>query len=790
MISSILIVSMISFVSAITAEQNLTVYIVNETIISNESNFPLSCIFETDTITLNASIKFGEPYKDVRVSIKTGENWTNHSIYNSTPTDFYIIFNSSYFTGEQTVYYQFFAKDIYNFTYNGSINSFYVIKRTELIVNPTSPDGLNGWYVTEPLFTLIKDSNLTGTVYYEWDSTGPLIYLGSFGLEDIPNIPPNDSAGTLKLKWWANLSGCEEELQNQTFYVDLKDPLFKYLIPEPDSTVYNTFKPLISAYIDDVYESNSGINKTSIIMKLDSSPVSPVKTEVGELDINLSYVPTINLSLGEHEVYIYAEDYAGRNSSILWKFYISETPAFTLKVHSPQNIIYNTRRIQFNLTTTEDVEKMEYINWNDNRPRERRLCRDCDEYFNKKTFRDGQQNLTFIAEDSYGVIRKIDRIFFIDSINPRIYNTEPRRGFANGTFTVEYKEDNPKELWLIYGNGTDNRSGGVNLSECIEERNRMKCGITVDLTEFDEQEIIYWFNMTDIADNYDESRERKVKVDFSSPRINNITKTTNRRRVNFIINVTEPNLDEIVYTDNGDREKRLCSRLENDMCDSTKTFGEGEHNVIIIARDDAGNEAEENISFFIDSKKPRIYKTEPGRGFVSGSFLVEFKEENPSEVWLTYGNETDKKSKEVNLSECWDNRDRKICDEWVNLSDFDEQEITYWFNITDIVGNYDESRERNILVDFSMPRINYFNFTDNRRRITFRFNITEPNFDEINYLDNSLGDRARWRLLCSRLKDGYCDKIRSFSGGSHNLTIEVLDKAGNRETIEEVVFEI
>jgi hypothetical protein len=757
--------------------------------ITNESNTPDTCIFETNTIILNAKIKFGELYNGAWVSIKTGENWTNYTVHNNTPTDFYFVINSSMLVGEQTVHYQFYAQDNYNFTYNGSVKSFYVIKRTELIISPSVPDGMNGWYVTEPTFTLIKDSNLTGPTYYEWDSTGPDIYSEPFGLEGIPNIPPNDSAGTLKLKWWSNLSGCVEELQNQTFYVDLKDPEFKHLTPQPDTTIYNTLKPLISAYIDDVYESNSGINKTSIIMKLDNMTIVPALTEVGELDINTSYHPSVNLTLDEHHVFIYAEDNAGRNSSTSWRFYVSETPAFTFRVHSPENTIYNTRRIIFNMTTTEEVETMKYTDWNDNRPRERRLCRDCEEYYNRKSFRDGHQNLTFIATDYFGVVRRISRNFFIDSRDPRLYTPEPRRGFANGTFTVKFREENPKELFLNYGNGTDNRSAEVNLTACIEERNRRECEITVNLEEFDEQEIIYWFNMTDIAENYDESRKTDLKVDYTNPKINNVTWTTDRRRVTFYINITEPNFDEVVYTENG-RERRMCSRLDEGICEDRKTFGDGDHNITIIVRDEAGNENSTKASFFIDSRKPRIYDTEPGRGFATGSFKAEFREENPEELWLIYGNETDKKSKELNLSRCWQDRTRTICEEFVNLTEFDEQEITYWFNITDIVGNYDESRETEIFVDFTKPILNYFNFTTNRRRVTFRFNVTEPNFDEINYYDHTDGDRAKWRLLCSRLRNGYCDKIKTFRKGSHNLSIEIVDKAGNRIQIDDVIFSV
>jgi hypothetical protein len=40
------------------------------------------------------------------------------------------------------------------------------------------------------------------------------------------------------------------------------------------------------------------------------------------------------------------------------------------------------------------------------------------------------------------------------------------------------------------------------------------------------------------------------------------------------------------------------------------------------------------------------------------------------------------------------------------------------------------------------------------------------------------------------LRDGICEKRKSFRRGEHNITIEVLDDAGNRATQEEILFQI
>ena len=76
------------------------------------------------------------------------------------------------------------------------------------------------------------------------------------------------------------------------------------------------------------------------------------------------------------------------------------------------------------------------------------------------------------------------------------------------------------------------------------------------------------------------------------------------------------------------------------------------------------------------------------------------------------------------------------------------------------------------------------------RYVYFSFNVSEVNFDEINYIDWEAGDRAKWRRLCSRLKDGVCEKKKSFRRGNHSLSIEILDDAGNRKVVEGIEFEV
>lgn len=46
-------------------------------------------------------------------------------------------------------------------------------------------------------------------------------------------------------------------------------------------------------------------------------------------------------------------------------------------------------------------------------------------------------------------------------------------------------------------------------------------------------------------------------------------------------------------------EKRLCSKLKNNICKTKKSFSSGAHDLTIIIKEKAGNKIEETISFVI-----------------------------------------------------------------------------------------------------------------------------------------------------------------------------------------------
>ncbi|MCK5149368.1 hypothetical protein KAJ87_00385 [Candidatus Pacearchaeota archaeon] len=233
--------------------------------------------------------------------------------------------------------------------------------------------------------------------------------------------------------------------------------------------------------------------------------------------------------------------------------------------------------------------------------------------------------------------------------------------------------------------------------------------------------------------------------------------------------------------------KSLCTNKLTEDCDKKITLKEGLNNISLKATDRANNDGFYNVSFFIDSKKPKIYKTYPKRGFADGNFEVQFKEENPESLILYYGSD----EYELNIEEnCYEKRGKYYCDTNVDLDSYDGQEIEYYFVLEDIAGNMAESKHYSLDVDTTFPVINNpDSFYDVKGRyVYFKINITEKNFDEVFYVDNN-DPRLREKKLCSRLKEGICEKRKRFKRGDYDLTIYVLDEAGH-STGEGISFEI
>lgn len=275
-----------------------------------------------------------------------------------------------------------------------------------------------------------------------------------------------------------------------------------------------------------------------------------------------------------------------------------------INIISPKNIFYSEDRIPFKIETESIVDEISFIDWNDRRPKDKILCRECDSFGIDKrkliSFDEGLHNISIKAQINESLTEEKSIQFLVDSTIPKITKLEPRRGLSNGIFKIEFREENPKDLKLFYVNGNKNVS--IDVDKCIVDEDEYTCEMEINLSNYYKQEINYWLEIKDIADNRATSRINKIKIDTTSPFVNVFNYSINKRKVKFYFNVTEENFDEIMYIDTMDRrprDKNLCSNLKKGICESSESFKSGAHNLTIKILDKAGNSKEISVLFTI-----------------------------------------------------------------------------------------------------------------------------------------------------------------------------------------------
>ena len=473
------------------------------------------------------------------------------------------------------------------------------------------------------------------------------------------------------------------------------------------------------------------------------------------------------------------------NSTAGGNISIDVTPP-ELTINSPlDGGLFTSRNVLIDLTSNEQVD-VHYQKASDP-GRWTKVCSDCAAYSRERSFDEGLNEVTFRAVDRANNEAFYTISFNVDSKAPKLGSLQPESGFASGTFQINFDEENPDELILYYGNYQIGfRDHALNIgTECTPTSGDTECETVVDLSDYEGQQIEAYAILTDIVGNIDESSRSQLDVDNALPIINSIDYTVDGKKVNFVVNITEPFLKEVTYIDNSEsnpKEKKLCSTILDGICEKKVTFNtDGSHEVVITVRDEADNAATQTVTFFTDSKAPKIKDIQPDKGFASGLFEVEFEEENPEAVTLEYGNdETDSRVEAVSLSQdCTQNGNKYYCAKNIDLSDYDGQEIEYNFQVYDKAGQMDEDGKENLAVDISFPIINSVDYTVDGKNVYFSIDVDEPFLDEITYID-PLDANPKEKKLCSKLVNGLCEKKVSFkTDGEHDVTITARDEAGH-----------
>jgi len=266
-----------------------------------------------------------------------------------------------------------------------------------------------------------------------------------------------------------------------------------------------------------------------------------------------------------------------------------------------------------------------------------------------------------------------------------------------------------------------------------------------------------------------------------------LNKTYESRRVRF--NLTLDNFADYLGFINLNDKRPSWKTLCRDCYDygytnkKLKSLNEGWNNLILRVIDDYGQRREERISLFIDSKKPIIHKTIPKQNkYTNGNdFYIKYSEDNMVNVsvLIWFNN-----SVEIFETGCQESGRKQECYFNLDLSVYEGKEIEYQIEIWDVIRNV-LSRKTRIKVDVVNPVVNSFEKEVNKRKVKFKFNISENNFDEISYSYEDYRGRLKGGKLCTRLIDGICEKKKSFRSGVYNMTFVVLDKARNKAEFEE-----
>jgi len=269
-----------------------------------------------------------------------------------------------------------------------------------------------------------------------------------------------------------------------------------------------------------------------------------------------------------------------------------------ITVYSPvNNMVYNSRMVPINITMSENAT-FRYAKYSDNGNPFITLCRDCTNYgfdnLKKKPFTEGPHKIRIVAVFEDGEIDGfVDLV--IDSRNPRIKSTFPKKGFSNGFFKIKFEEVNLDGVFFNHGNDEVGfRVEELNIKDdCFFKKNDYICEVNVPLEDYNNHEIKYWFEVKDISGKSSVSKITNIKVDNLKPMVD-FNFDVEGNRVRFKFDVEEPNFNKVEYLySNGwwpwPWWKKICSRLDDGHCEMVKGFKKGTHEIDFKISDKAGN---------------------------------------------------------------------------------------------------------------------------------------------------------------------------------------------------------
>jgi len=390
----------------------------------------------------------------------------------------------------------------------------------------------------------------------------------------------------------SNSAGCDSNLSDVYFSVDVSAPTLKDPLPQDGEFTNNSLAEVSLFYGD---RNLVGANLSSIKMILDGVDVSP---NLNITSSRIIYRTAVAYAEGNHNVYVEVEDLIGNKANFSWDFTVdSILPAFD--IISPESKLYYVKNIPVIVQVNDSVAKSILMS-RDGR-KFTTLCTDCNNISKIYPFsyfpRNQNDNRTLIIRviDYAGNLKESSINFDVDIKKPRIFSTLPRRGATTngGDFYIKISEENLDSVSLnIVSDITPEESFPV--ANCTIGDRYIECWKSIDLSDYNGDEISYYFNVSD-GYNMVSSKLTRVKVDTTNPELDinlPIANSTSTRAVIFNLTMGEKVLLE--YKDNSvlnSKWKTVCTNCDEYGLNRKRTisFANGAHNIEIRATDAAGN---------------------------------------------------------------------------------------------------------------------------------------------------------------------------------------------------------
>lgn len=735
---------------------NVTLDSTSPTITAESKSPPVS--FENQSIILNATITDANGLKGVVISINHSGVFQNYSVIGNDSLFSFTLGGANISSGE-AIAWKYYARDRANNVAEGTLQVSPTVNSTGITLVPLAPDGSNGWYVTEPSVVLTPDSGRTA--YYRFNGGPLLTYTGPFNVSGVPG-------GIRVLTYLSNdtVFNIPEPERTQTIKVDITNPKAYNFFPVNGSVTFNTTTK-ISASLTETYGSNSGINVSLLILKVNGAAVTP--TNVTQSSV-VYYPPA--LPEGENQVRIEnLVDLAGNlEPYINWSFTIDNTNVSAI-LFSPLNKTYNTTNVPVIIQVNQPV-KAEY---SDNGNSFSTISSSTSLLNTTRSFSEGDHYVVFrLTSLSNGASNALEANFSVDNKAPSISAVLPAggshvRGLVN--FSIKYTEKFLSNITLHTKKTTDAEFVALQLTGC-QSGSVKECRATVDLSSYNGP-LLFFFNVTDQVFTT-LTGIANVVVDNVIPTlmVASPTGTTfGSRKVLFDIASSE--FARVDYSDNRRSFRRLCNNCT--AISKNVTLQEGWHNVTFRATDFALNEKNETVNLLVDSIAPRIRGISPkGSEVIDGpvNFSIKYAEANLNSLTLLTKKEGDA-GFTPNALTCTSGSN-EICSTTTDFSPFNGM-VTYYFSVADDV-RVTNSTPLNFTIDTINPAITLLYPVDSSVSNKPAINLTVSVNENVKFIKRSINGASNGTMCASC--NGSIQNL-NLANGNYSIRVSVQDLAGN-----------